>query len=546
MKNDDKKIRKNKDHLFTSTVRSKQTVSENNARILNDIIVLFNQQKRHWFNYNDHSPLGRKNFIHKQAQLIGKMPYNYRFFQGIRQDIQGMNESIKSNSKNYLVEKEALLKNINKKINMASKKYKNSLKNKEKLNLNDIDIEKQLFSLRQRYRKKYNLENRINSLKNNEFSLCFGGKKLLKQRHSLKTNEEIELWKEQWFDKRHEQVLFVGSHDETQGNMNCQLRYKDDKFSLKIRIPYCMEDKYQTESIILENIQIPKKYKESVLNEVLKHQSKDDERNALSFRIIRHKDNQFYIHIGLNSNKKEIVTSNYNGLIGVDINPDHLAVIEIDGKGNFLNSLMLPMDLENKSTGQRKNIIYAALHKLKDYALLKQKDIVIENLNFKQKRSALSSNNNPQYARMLSGFAYQQIIQGIQVLGYKHGINIKMVNPAYTSLLGEIKYSTQLGLSTHMSAAYVIARRGYEYKEKLKKLFHTTRKGEVFTLHVPEGIQTIQQFTRWYRGQFRKIEDITKLPNFVEQYVPHKFLNKELCDSKMIPESQKMAIKHST
>ena len=96
MKNDDKKIRRNKDHLYTTTVRTKQTFDSDNTCVLNDIIVLFNKQKRHWLNYSDHSPTGRKNFMHQQAQFFEKMPYNYRFFQGIRQEIQGITESIKS------------------------------------------------------------------------------------------------------------------------------------------------------------------------------------------------------------------------------------------------------------------------------------------------------------------------------------------------------------------------------------------------------------------------------------------------------------------
>ena len=70
---------------------------------------------------------------------------------------------------------------------------------------------------------------------------------------------------------------------------------------------------------------------------------------------------------------------------------------------------------------------------------------------------------------MLSSFAYQQVINGIKVNGYKFGINIKEVDPSYTSIIGKNKYAIPLGLSVHQAAAFVIARRGYAYKEKIKQ-----------------------------------------------------------------------------
>ena len=44
---------------------------------------------------------------------------------------------------------------------------------------------------------------------------------------------------------------------------------------------------------------------------------------------------------------------------------------------------------------------------------------------------------------------------------------------AYTSQIGNIKYTTQKGLSVHRCAAYVIARRGVGYKERLPREYYS-------------------------------------------------------------------------
>ena len=133
----------------------------------------------------------------------------------------------------------------------------------------------------------------------------------------------------------------------------------------------------------------------------------------------------------------------------------------------------------------------------------------------------------------------QQIISGIKVNGYKFGINIREVDPSYTSIIGKNKYSIPVGLSIHQAAAYVIARRGYEYKEKIKKIIQTNKTGQVFILAVPAWKQCLKDkrssngFKRWLSGKIGKSSSITEKTNGAERYVPHNKLglSKILCDS---------------
>lgn len=69
--------------------------------------------------------------------------------------------------------------------------------------------------------------------------------------------------------------------------------------------------------------------------------------------------------------------------------------------------------------------------------------------------------------KYITNFAFNQIINSIDSAGFNNQILIKKVNPAFTSLIGKIKYLRKYGLSIHQSASLVIARRGQNFKETI-------------------------------------------------------------------------------
>ena len=68
------------------------------------------------------------------------------------------------------------------------------------------------------------------------------------------------------------------------------------------------------------------------------------------------------------------------------------------------------------------------------------------------------------------------------VRAWKEGIAVFLVEPAYSSKIGEIKYAGKFGLSVHEAAALVLARRFLGYPEWLPKpitlTYHRKAKGE--------------------------------------------------------------------
>lgn len=105
-----------------------------------------------------------------------------------------------------------------------------------------------------------------------------------------------------------------------------------------------------------------------------------------------------------------------------------------------------------------------------DYCVKVNKPLIMEQLDFeKKKREFRLYNKNRRYHQMLSEFSYRKITEKLYSRAYKMKIGINEVNPAYTSVIGRLKYANRKGISVHKAASYVIARRGMGYRERLSR-----------------------------------------------------------------------------
>ena len=146
---------------------------------------------------------------------------------------------------------------------------------------------------------------------------------------------------------------------------------------------------------------------------------------------------------------------------------------EVDRFGNPVKSASFPLR-RDVSAHQSKAILNDHIADICAYALRREKNIVIENLDFAQKKSGLREKGGKYYARMLSKFLYSQFHEGFKSHTSKVGVRLSGINPAYTSVIGSIKYNGHFGLSSHERAAVVIARRYLRFSERPKT--HGTRR----------------------------------------------------------------------
>ena len=343
-----------------------------------------------------------------------------------------------------------------------------------------ISIEKKLSKLKgkQLFRQKNAMakaKKKLHDLrelnKEDAVRLCFGGKKLFRSQFQAKDHAE---WKKEWIEKRNNSFFSVGSKDETAGNQSCTLGKKAGKLFLRLRLPHSLESSYG-KYIFIEDLSFS--YGEKNILEALEenikrsllYKAKDPSfkelGRALSYRFV--KDGKGWrVFLSVSLKKPPVLSKKELGVIGIDLNVDHLAVVETDRFGNKIKAEKIPLNLYGKTKDQALALIGDVSREIIEQAKISKKPIAIEKLDFGKKKKSLRS-QSPKKARMLSSFSYNKIHSFLKAKAYREGIEVLEVNPAYTSMLGHIKYTRLFGLSIHTAAAYTIGRRGLGFFEKL-------------------------------------------------------------------------------
>ena len=81
----------------------------------------------------------------------------------------------------------------------------------------------------------------------------------------------------------------------------------------------------------------------------------------------------------------------------------------------------------------------------------------------------LSEGESRRYSRMLSSFSYGKIKAFLLSRGYRQGVEVHQVNPAFSSVIGRVKFMERYGLSVHQAAALALARRLLGCSERIPR-----------------------------------------------------------------------------
>ena len=497
-----------KNSVFSS-IQTRFKTSSKNEDGLDAICHFFNSYKRKYFvNSLQENPQSEKDFRNSLLMDNGKTLYDRRYGRSMQEDVEGIKESIQSNRKNHILNKKEKIKSYEKTLKKKSTKYKNAKKN----NLGSKEArEKSRYYLSLSYGKLKNMKSYLSNLEDDfnekKFSICFGSKKLFKQQ--FKGHVTHQYWQKKWQLARNDYFRLTGAKHETCGNSNAQLSLtKHGIFQFKVRVPRALEQ-IHGKYIVIEDVKF--KHEAALIQQyVLNNQHKDPSlRQALSFMI--KKDKRGYrLIVQLSRPTVETVTNQHFGVIGIDINPDNVAMSEMDEKGRLLNSKVYPFNLTDKSSGERITLINLAINQIVDYSVDIGKDIVIETLEFTKKKNQLVAKENPNYARMLSSFSYGKMMEQFRVRCFKKGVVLHDVNPAYTSLIGKLNYTKKYGVSDHQAAALVIGRKYLGLKECFEPNLTILHKGKAFMLTIParilkaqgeESYKFLRALYKWFNGE---------------------------------------------
>ena len=112
-----------------------------------------------------------------------------------------------------------------------------------------------------------------------------------------------------------------------------------------------------------------------------------------------------------------------------------------------------------KNTNQAEALIGDAVAGVVEYGRVAGKPIVIEKLDFRQKKADLEG-ESPRYSRMLSSFNYGKVKAYFISRGYRQGVEVHQVNPAYSSVIGRVKFMERYGLSSTLRILSGVSERG--------------------------------------------------------------------------------------
>jgi len=152
------------------------------------------------------------------------------------------------------------------------------------------------------------------------------------------------------------------------------------------------------------------------------------------------------------------------GAIGIDCNPDGVAVVEVTGDGNLQrHQYKREQRIQFAGRGKRDYDIKQLAVRVVDVAREARKPLVVEKLNFSP---GSRKKGYRKFRRCKSNFIYRQMIDAIKSRATRKGVPLVEVQPAFTSVLGNLKYAVPYSLNRHTAAALVIGRRGMGLLER--------------------------------------------------------------------------------
>ena len=341
--------------------------------------------------------------------------------------------------------------------------------------------------LHQKRRRLGNLKAKLERLESDIAAglirLCFGSKRLWRKQHALEANgySNHDEWLKDWRTARSDEFFVLGSRDETAGCQLCVAMVDDDgSLTLRLRLPDCLVED-QGKYLVIPGVRFRYGHEQVLAalesnaeyagcrrtyGEKLARQSGLGQ--AVSYRFKRDKKG-WRVFVTTEMMDVPVETDQRRGAIGVDLNADHLAVAEIDASGNCINAWRAPLVTYGKSQHQARALIGDAVAGIVAYARDAGKPIVLEKLDFRQKKAILEGESR-KYSRMLSSFSCGRVKACFLSRGVRQGVQVYQVNPAYSSIIGRVKFMERYGLSVHQAAALALARRLLGCSEGIPRL----------------------------------------------------------------------------
>jgi transposase, IS605 OrfB family, central region len=113
-----------------------------------------------------------------------------------------------------------------------------------------------------------------------------------------------------------------------------------------------------------------------------------------------------------------------------------------------------------------------------DLAIEKGKAIAIENL--KKLKKGVRGDGKVTLRKILHQWNAKKFLRKLKRVAMLKGVEVIEVNPAYTSVIGMLKYAPQLSIDKDIAGAYVIGRRALGFKEDMPENYEKLLKNRAY------------------------------------------------------------------
>ncbi len=220
-----------------------------------------------------------------------------------------------------------------------------------------------------------------------------------------------------------------------------------------------------------------------------------------------------------------------NGVIAIDTNasPIHLAIAEVSKTEELLSYQTINLHhLLGLSQNTKDHQEWILAHQLLDLAVQKNKAIAIENL--KKLKKGMRGDGKAELRKRLHQWNAKKFLQKLKRVAMLKGVEVIEVNPAYTSVIGMLKYAPQLNIDKDIAGAYVIGRRALGFREDMPENYEKLLKDRTYLEFAlkryeekeKELTELIEKETNEYKrnalkSELRSVEHARKLlTNFIQ------------------------------
>jgi len=293
--------------------------------------------------------------------------------------------------------------------------------------------------------------------------VVFGGKALFEKlcKNKDKESKERQQLKRKWREQRQGTLISVGSKAD-KGNRLMSFESINGKLHLRITTG-------NRELIYAKVLRKPSNEKDkwNTFLAMLWESSKSNVYFPYTVEL-KLKDGEIYGSVSFEVPTPEIWLTKEYGVIAIDTNasPLHLALAEVSPDGNLLSYRTISLhEFMSYSKNRRDYEEWLLAHKIVEIAKEKGKAIAIENL--KKANRGYRGNGKAKLRKRLHYWNFKSLLSKIERTAKLSGIEVTKVNPAFTSVVGALKYAPQLGIDKDIAGAYVIGRRALGFKEEI-------------------------------------------------------------------------------